>query len=224
MAVHEDDWSRPAAVAIPPEGYFELERGRYGPIYPRTPACHGFSIIAKVKEGREAAVRAKTAGFDIVYVYCAHNLSLLQDFLDTRTNKRTDEYGGRIEHRARFAPRIEYRRAALEMARNDLERARPLLMELIVKRDGTREAVWGAELLLDALMITWRSDQNTPERQLAAHDALTRWIRRLPSMELYARPEAAALRASLASARARLAPRRRSQSTTAEPLTATISI
>ncbi|MCB9753661.1 MAG: hypothetical protein H6713_27275 [Myxococcales bacterium] len=109
------------------------------------------------------------------------------------------------EHRARYAPRIEYRRAALEMARNDLERARPLLMELIVKRDGTREAVWGAELLLDALMITWRSDQNTPERQLAAHDALTRWIRRLPSMELYARPEAAALRASLASARARLA-------------------
>ncbi len=55
MAVHEDDWSRPAAVAIPPEGYFELERGRYGPTYPRTPACHGFSIIAKVKEGPEAA-------------------------------------------------------------------------------------------------------------------------------------------------------------------------
>ncbi|MFX8999834.1 hypothetical protein ABTN27_20995, partial [Acinetobacter baumannii] len=40
---------------------------------------------------RDAAVRAKAAGFDIVYVYCAHNLSLLQDFLDTRTNKRTDE-------------------------------------------------------------------------------------------------------------------------------------
>ena len=38
--------------------YFELERGRYGPVYPRTPACYGFSIIAKVKEGREEAVRA----------------------------------------------------------------------------------------------------------------------------------------------------------------------
>ena len=45
-------------MAIPKEGYFELERGRYGPVYPRTPACYGFSIIAKVKEGREETVRA----------------------------------------------------------------------------------------------------------------------------------------------------------------------
>lgn len=53
-----DSWALPAAMAIPREGYFELERGRYGPLFPRTPACHGFSIIAKVKEGREEAVRA----------------------------------------------------------------------------------------------------------------------------------------------------------------------
>lgn len=58
MAGTEYQWSKPAAVAIPKGGYFELERGRYGPVYPRTPACYGFSIIAKVKEGREEAVRA----------------------------------------------------------------------------------------------------------------------------------------------------------------------
>jgi hypothetical protein len=58
MPMSDHDWSKPAAVAIPQEGYFEHERGRYGPIYPRTPACYGFSIIAKVKEGREEAVRA----------------------------------------------------------------------------------------------------------------------------------------------------------------------
>ena len=58
MPTSDHDWSKPAAKAIPKEGYFELERGRYGPVYPRTPACYGFSIIAKVKEGREAAVRA----------------------------------------------------------------------------------------------------------------------------------------------------------------------
>ena len=58
MTVGDGDWSKPAAMAIPKEGYLELERGRYGPIYPRTPACYGFSIIAKVKEGREEAVRA----------------------------------------------------------------------------------------------------------------------------------------------------------------------
>jgi hypothetical protein len=58
MPTSDHDWSKPAAMAIPKEGYVELERGRYGPIYPRTPACYGFSIIAKVKEGREEAVRA----------------------------------------------------------------------------------------------------------------------------------------------------------------------
>ena len=53
----QDDWTKPAAMAIPKEGFFKLEQGRYGPIFPKTPACHGFSIIAKVKPGREQAVR-----------------------------------------------------------------------------------------------------------------------------------------------------------------------
>ena len=57
MSATDHDWTKPAAVAIPKEGYFELERGRYGPVFPRTPACYGFSIIAKVKEGREDAIR-----------------------------------------------------------------------------------------------------------------------------------------------------------------------
>jgi hypothetical protein len=58
MTTTDQDWSKPSAMAIPPEGYFKEERGRYGPVFPRTPACHGFSIIAKVKEGREETVRA----------------------------------------------------------------------------------------------------------------------------------------------------------------------
>ncbi|MFE2959598.1 hypothetical protein ACFXO9_21000 [Nocardia tengchongensis] len=57
MATSNEDWSRPAAMAIPETGYFEYEPGRYGPIYPRTPANYGFSIIAKVKPGHEAAIR-----------------------------------------------------------------------------------------------------------------------------------------------------------------------
>jgi hypothetical protein len=52
------DWTKPAAMAIPKEGYFNLEQGRYGPMYPRTPANYGFTIIAKVKAGRENVVRA----------------------------------------------------------------------------------------------------------------------------------------------------------------------
>ena len=57
MATGDSDWSKPAMMAIPKEGYFELERGRYGPIFPRTPACYGFTIIAKVMPGREDAIR-----------------------------------------------------------------------------------------------------------------------------------------------------------------------
>ena len=53
----QDDWTQPAAMALPKEGYFELERGRYGPVYPRTPARHGFTIIAKVKPGRAEVFR-----------------------------------------------------------------------------------------------------------------------------------------------------------------------
>jgi dimethylamine/trimethylamine dehydrogenase len=51
---------------------------------------------------RDAAVRAKRAGFDIVYVYAAHDLSLAMHFLQQRRNHRTDEYGGSLENRMRL--------------------------------------------------------------------------------------------------------------------------
>ncbi|MGA7244229.1 MAG: hypothetical protein WBX19_13660 [Terracidiphilus sp.] len=50
--------TKPRAMAIPKEGYFHLENGRYGPLYPRTPACHGFTIIAKIIPGREDVIRS----------------------------------------------------------------------------------------------------------------------------------------------------------------------
>jgi len=47
---------KPQAMAIPKEtGH--LPQGKYGPIYPKTPANYGFSIIAKVKPGQEQAIR-----------------------------------------------------------------------------------------------------------------------------------------------------------------------
>ena len=50
---------------------------------------------------REAAVRAKRAGFDIVYVYAGHDYMPFQ-FLSRRSNDRSDEYGGALENRARL--------------------------------------------------------------------------------------------------------------------------
>jgi hypothetical protein len=51
------EWLVPKAIALPKEGYFRKEEGRYGPIFPKTPANYGFTVIVKVKEGREEAIR-----------------------------------------------------------------------------------------------------------------------------------------------------------------------
>jgi hypothetical protein len=55
---NDHDWSTPKAMAIPKEGYFTLEQGRYGPVFPRTPACHGFTLIAKAKPGTRDKIQA----------------------------------------------------------------------------------------------------------------------------------------------------------------------
>jgi len=51
------DWTKPAAMAIPKEGYFKVQQGRYGPVFPKTPANYGFTIIVKAKPGREQVIR-----------------------------------------------------------------------------------------------------------------------------------------------------------------------
>ncbi len=50
---------------------------------------------------RNAAIRAKKAGFDIIYCYAAHNMTLAFHLL-SKENDRSDEYGGSLENRVRF--------------------------------------------------------------------------------------------------------------------------
>jgi dimethylamine/trimethylamine dehydrogenase len=61
---------------------------------------------ADIKELRKwyvnAALRARKAGFDIIYNYCGHNESIQTHFMSRRHNHRTDEYGGNLENRSRL--------------------------------------------------------------------------------------------------------------------------
>ncbi len=58
-------------------------------------------IKALVEDYRQAAQNAKLAGFDGVEIHGANGY-LLDQFLQDNSNKRSDEYGGSIENRARL--------------------------------------------------------------------------------------------------------------------------
>ncbi len=64
----------------------------------------------------EGAVRAKKAGFDAVQIHAAHGY-LLNEFLSPYTNKRTDEYGGDTEKRAKIVEDI-YSRTVEKVGKN----------------------------------------------------------------------------------------------------------
>ena len=53
-----------------------------------------------------AAKRSKIAGFDLICLYGAHGFGIFQHFLSRATNQRTDEYGGSLENRSRFAREV----------------------------------------------------------------------------------------------------------------------
>jgi len=58
-----------------------------------------------VDDYRRAAGRAKAAGFDGVEVHAANGY-LIDEFLQSKTNRRTDEYGGSVENRYRFLKEV----------------------------------------------------------------------------------------------------------------------
>lgn len=92
---------------------------RYG-----TPTALSKEEIKIVVEAfKQAAVRSVKAGFDTVELHGAHGY-LIHQFLSPITNKRTDEYGGSLENRVRFA--VEVITAVKEVLPADM----PLLMRV----------------------------------------------------------------------------------------------
>ncbi|MBI3229811.1 MAG: FAD-dependent oxidoreductase [Burkholderiales bacterium] len=76
------------------------------PVRPSDPLQARAMTLADIRNvrrwHRQAALRARDAGFDLIYVYAGHDLGMPLHFLSRRTNFRTDEYGGSLENRVRF--------------------------------------------------------------------------------------------------------------------------
>ena len=85
---------------IPPLAPSAISVNSYAPVQAR--AMNKADIRDFRKWHRQAALRAKEADFDLVYVYAGHSLTLLMHFLSRRFNHRTDEYGGSLENRVRL--------------------------------------------------------------------------------------------------------------------------
>lgn len=92
----------PSAIKIG-EGYIRTPMGKQS--YEKPRALETDEVSAIVEDYRRASERAKRAGFDGVEIHGANGY-LIDQFLQSKTNHRTDRYGGSLENRYRFLDEI----------------------------------------------------------------------------------------------------------------------
>ncbi len=138
----------PVAPSAIPHPVFEVTNET---IVPREMSL--LDIRNTVQAFAAAAVRAQKAGFDCVEIHAAHGY-LISQFLTPFENRRTDQYGGSLENRARIG--LEVLRAAKAAVRI------PVIYRLSVDdyfpeglqfAEGKHVAIWAAEAGADALHI-----------------------------------------------------------------------
>lgn len=108
---------RKASCAVPVLGGRQLDEmhGGWQTVAPsaipfmdgdRTPEALNKEGIGQVISGfRNAAVRAREAGFIVAEIHSAHGY-LLQEFLSPLSNRRSDEYGGSFDNRIRLLEKV----------------------------------------------------------------------------------------------------------------------
>lgn len=92
----------PSAIKLNGE-YVHTPKGKEAYETPR--ALETEEIPGIVADYQKAARRAKESGFDGVEIHSANGY-LLDEFLQSKTNQRTDQYGGSIENRARMLEEV----------------------------------------------------------------------------------------------------------------------
>ena len=92
----------PSAIKMNAE-YIHSPEGKKDLEVPR--ALETNEIPQIVEDYKQAARRAKEAGFDGVEIHSANGY-LLDEFLQSKTNKRNDRYGGSLENRFRFLDEV----------------------------------------------------------------------------------------------------------------------
>ena len=168
-----------APVAIPVEGH-EPGQAR---------AMDRTDIANFRRWHRQAVIRAREAGFDIVYVYAGHNLCLMQHFLSRRYNTRTDDYGGPIENRVRLLREVleDTREAvgdtmgvALRLAVEELEGDEGITAD----GDGRAAVELLADLpdLWDVNLSGWDNDSQTARfAEEGYQESYTSWVKQVTS-------------------------------------------
>ncbi len=139
----------PIAPSAIPHPVFEIT---FETIVPQ--AMSRARIARTIEAFAAAAARARTAGFDCVEIHAAHGY-LISQFLNAFENRRSDDYGGSLENRARFA--LEVLRAVKRGAAGA-----PVIFRLSVDdyfpaglpyQEGRQVALWAALAGADALHI-----------------------------------------------------------------------
>ena len=138
-------------------------------LYPRQARAMTRSDIRDLRKWHRNAVRnAKIAGFDIIYVYAGHHMTLPHHFLDPVFNQRTDEYGGSLENRVRLTR--ELLEESLDEAAGECAIAFRLAVDDMAGANGMQAQEEGREIvemlaeypdLWDVNVAGWDNDSQT---------------------------------------------------------------